>query len=189
MSFLRETLKAIKGSQKAVERAKRSALSEIAKHGNTLWRRQIAQTINVPQKYIRASMQFSLSPDFATISVDSRKSTIKISRFRGIPMLAFQGTRQTARGVKFKPLKQGPAITLESHFINRVDSGQTFVFRRISAKRYPIYKAYDKSIEGVAAVALDSVIPLTTKKWPAIFESKIKYFLSKELEKSQKSRR
>lgn len=103
--------------------------------------RRIAARVKIKQKAIKKSITLK--------KATYRRWLAHLNIYgRRIPLINF-GARQLKVGTSYKIEKAGPRKRIQSAFIQMMQSGHKGVFKRRTAKRYPIAQLYGPSVGAV----------------------------------------
>ena len=181
----------IEGFRKARGRFNRDAVNKAAFYAilrtvtstKAVWARAMSKDVNLSignikkAIYSRSGGGRSLSTSIVTDS--HRSPSLKVhpqSRLRSMPLIIFN-PRQTKTGVRARPLKNKPALSIRSAFIPK--NARPNVYKRVGKSRLPIKALHTSSLEQIALDNIDTPKQKAAETLQREFQRQLRHFLSK----------
>jgi len=164
--------KEVKGHQRKLRRAGARALNKTATKGRNVSSRVIRKTLNLKAKTVKDQLKVTRA------TPDNHRSTVQ-GRYKPVPLIKFNGVRQTKKGVTVRMRKDKPRMVFKGAFIARMPSGHIGVFRRTSRSRLPIKQIYGPPVSKIMGDKLPEIINQTAPDLEKTLAHEIQYELSK----------
>jgi len=144
--------KELKDANKKTKKAGVRALNKTATKSRNFAQRETRKVINVKAATIKKAYWIKK----AKIGQQKPEAGVFVS-YKPFPVSAFNGVRQTKKGVTVRMTKNKPRLLFKSAFIRTLSSGHKGVFIRKGKKSLPIKELHGPSPYSVFVEKLDEV--------------------------------
>lgn len=165
-----------------VQKAKQTAIRQVASETKSNWAELIGQEINLPLNTIKRAMYSRANANGFSVSVRNKRLPFYTSLIGGIPLARFQ-PEQDSTGTAVLIKKSRGSQHIKHAFIARMKTGHVGVFSRYSSsgallpgsgKRAPIRQLYTSSITDIASNHLSTVQQVAVEQFTSTVTAELK---------------